>query len=308
MSTAETPIADLRREIDEIDTALHDLIIRRSEVAARIGALKNGGADGAPAEVKQGEKPGDGGGFIRPAREAAVLRRLVARHRGPLPAAVVVRLWRELMSALVRLQGPFAVAVYVPEQWPGYWDLARDHFGGNTPMTAHDTPSQVLSLVIDGLASVAVLPLPQQDDRDPWWRFLLRREAPRIIARLPFGDGSTPRGPAGVAFAGGRVAGEETGHDRSLFVLETSSEISRSALLTSLKAASLEVLLLLAWSDPADPATWLHLVEVEGFVTPADPRLGRLAKRRAEILRQIWPLGGYAAPFTRAELDGAGKS
>lgn len=305
MSSAEKPLEDLRREIDEIDTALHDLIMRRSELAAQIGAVKNGGqAGGQPAG-----KAAEGGSFIRPGREAAILRRLVARHRGPLPSAVVVQLWRELMSALLRLQTPFAVAVYAPEQWPGYWDLARDHFGSHTPITAHDTASQVLSLVIDGQASIGVLPLPQQDDRDPWWRFLLRREGPRIIARLPFGDGGTQRGPAVEALAVGRVAAEETGADRSFFVLETSSEVSRSALLSSLKAVSFEVDLLHVWQDDQiNPTTWLHLVEVEGFVRADDPRLGRLAKRRAEILRHVWPLGGYALPFTRAELGIADKA
>lgn len=306
MSSAETPISDLRREIDEVDTALHDLIMRRSELAARIGALKNGGAAplgeaGAPLRV-------DAASFIRPGREASILRRLVARHHGPLQAAVVVNIWRELMSALLRLQAPFSVAVYAPEQWPGYWDLARDHFGSHTPATAHDSCSQVLSLVIDGHASVGVLPLPQQDDRDPWWRFLLRRDAPRIIARLPFGDGATQRGPAVEALAVGRVTPEETGRDRSFFVLETTAEISRSALHSALKAALLEPLLVHVSRDPRDPATWLHLIEVEGYVRPDDARLARLAERRAEILRQIWPLGGYAVPFTKAELGIAEKA
>lgn len=298
MPSADTPIADLRREIDEIDTALHDLIMRRAAVAAEIGAVKNG---------RQGE---GGGSFIRPGREAAILRRLVDRHRGPLPAAVVVQLWRELMSALLRLQAPVSVAVYVPEQWPGFWDLARDHFGCHTPATAHETPSQVLSLLFDGPANIAVLPLPQQDDRDPWWRHLLRREGgPRIIARLPFGDGATQRGPAVEALAVGRVAAEETGRDRTLFVIETSAEISRSALSTSLKAASLDVTLMHGWQDDQiNPTTWLNLVEVEGFVPADDPRLAKLAKRRAEILRHIWPLGSYAVPFTRAELAAADKA
>src|SRR3546814_3611601 len=41
---------------DLIDTALHDLVMRRAEVAARIGAAKNGGA--SPDKALQG-KGGD---------------------------------------------------------------------------------------------------------------------------------------------------------------------------------------------------------------------------------------------------------
>ncbi|MHB1060127.1 MAG: chorismate mutase, partial [Rhodanobacter sp.] len=88
MSSPDTPIADLRREIDEIDTALHDLVMRRAEVAARIGAAKNGGGarDNALQDRALQDQAGvaeadarsaDGGSFIRPGREAAILRRLV---------------------------------------------------------------------------------------------------------------------------------------------------------------------------------------------------------------------------------------
>jgi len=127
MASADNPLDDLRRQIDGIDDALHDLLMRRAEIAERIGKLKSDNAGGAPAV------------FLRPGREAIVLRRLVARHRGALPKAVLVRLWRELVSALLRLQGPFAVAVQGAGHGPGCWELARDHFGSLTPITAHES-------------------------------------------------------------------------------------------------------------------------------------------------------------------------
>src|SRR5690606_24962150 len=115
------------------DAALHELLMRRSEIAANIGMFKEKG------DAKAVESP-----FLRPGREAVVLRRLIERHRGQLPKAVIIRMWREMMSALVRLQGPFAVAVYAPDQVSGYWDLAHDHFGSLTPITMHDSSGQVL--------------------------------------------------------------------------------------------------------------------------------------------------------------------
>ena len=294
MPPADSPIDDLRRQIDEIDDALHDLLMRRTEVAAEIGAVK--GNDGGSGAV--------GAGFLRPGREAMVLRRLVQRHRGLLPAAAVVRIWRELMSAVARLQGPLAVAIPGQDDQPGFWDLARDHFGSHTPISAHETTGQVLRAVIEGRATVGVLPLPQQDDRDPWWRQLMIRDAktPRIIARLPFGTPGTMRGGPVEALAVGRVPQERTGRDRSLFVLESTVEISRSALGAVLKSATLEVGSIHLWHDPHAPATWLHLIEVEGFLAANDPRLVRLAKGRGNALRQLCPLGGYAVPFSPAEL------
>jgi chorismate mutase-like protein len=112
--TDETPSLDaLRREIDEIDIAVHDLLMRRTSLGEKIGEVK-----------------GEGTAFIRPGREAQILRRLIARHSGPFPKVVVVRVWREIISALAALQGSFAVAVYVPAgAGEGLRALARAHYG-----------------------------------------------------------------------------------------------------------------------------------------------------------------------------------
>jgi chorismate mutase-like protein len=296
MPEGASAIETLRREIDALDSQMHDLLIRRSEVAARIGALKSGTGAGAAPRAN-----GHDGALLRPAREAIILRRLVERHRGPLPWGTVVRIWRELMSAVLRAQGPFAVAVYAPaaEVTGNYWDLARDHFGTHTPMSVHESALQVLRAVIDGSATVGILPLPRDDDSQPWWTHLMSADAstPRVCAKLPFGAPGIARGHAVEAFAVGRVAPEATGEDCSLFVLETAAETSRRALVEALQAASFAVSG--AWNcRPAqEPALAYHLVELAGFVTPEDERWRGLAARYGNSLRHTWPLGAYAVPL-----------
>ncbi len=71
MSADSNKLDDLRAEIDTIDESLHDLIMRRAEVVARVKDAKRGA----------------GGGVFRPGREAEVLRRLVGRHNMVLPSA-----------------------------------------------------------------------------------------------------------------------------------------------------------------------------------------------------------------------------
>jgi chorismate mutase-like protein len=292
MQSADAAIDDLRRQIDEIDTNLHDLLIRRADVVAQIGCLKGNGGEGGR------------NGFFRPGREAVILRRLVARHRGSLPKATIVRMWREMLSATLRQQGPFAVAVVAPAGNGGYWDVARDHFGSLTPATAHETANQVLRAVADGQASVGVLPLPREDEREPWWPVLVSRDAnqPRVIARLPFGALGNVRGGSAEALVIGRMAPEETGRDRSLLVVESTAEMSRSGLRALLVASALAPLLMHLWRDTNDPSTWYQLVEVDGCVRPADARLAALAAQRGGGIRRIWPVGGYAVPLSAAEL------
>ncbi|MBX6323053.1 MAG: chorismate mutase, partial [Rhodospirillaceae bacterium] len=211
MSQGAGAIEDLRREIDAIDTALHDLLIRRSEIAAEIGALK---ADAAGARPN-----GRAAAFMRPGREAVILRRLVERHRGPLPWGTIVRIWRELMSAALRVQGPFAVAVCEPDGAAGgYWDLTRDHFGAHTPTTAHATAEEVLRAVAEGRAGAGVLPVPRTGEPRPWWPRLADADAatPRVCARLPFGTPGVTRGGPVEALVVARVPPEAPGEDRSL--------------------------------------------------------------------------------------------
>lgn len=291
MPAPEDAIDALRREVDSIDDAMHDLLMRRAEVVARIGALKARSSGGA------------GEAFFRPGREARVLRRLVQRHRGPLPKPVVVRIWRELMAALLRLQAPFAVAVLASDQQVGLWDLARDHFGSLTPVTPYDSSGRVLRAVLEGQATVGVLPVPQQDEEDPWWRHLLGGETvPLVFGRLPFVPGGSARGGEVEALAVGLVPQDETGRDRSLFAIEVPAETSRATLADTIKAASLDLAGLHVWRNRAAPDRSLALLEIEGFVQPGDARLARLQRNRGDELRKVWPLGGYAVPFTAADL------
>jgi chorismate mutase len=299
MPEALPTLDDLRRQIDEIDVALQELIVRRAEVVTQVGELKNRISAGARAV------------HMRPAREAIILRRLVARHRGPLSKATLVRMWCELMSASLRLEGSFAVAVYMPSPAVGgYWDLARDYFGSLTHLIPRESARQALGAVFDGEASVAVLPMPQSTDTDHWWRLLLSRDAkaPRIVARLPFGARGSERGAPVEALVVGPILPEASGLDRSLIAVETAAELSRSALAAAFKAEDLDPTFRVFGVGPAETGGYLHLIEIPGFLSADDNRMARLARRLGPALQQVWTLGCYAEALTDAELGIASKA
>lgn len=282
---------DLRREIDELDDEMHDLLMRRTKLVEAIGALKK--SDGVPA--------------IRPGREAKILRRLMARHDGKFPRAQLVRIWREILSGTTRLQVDFAVAVHVPEEAPGLWDVARDHYGSFTPMTAFGTASQVLRAVTEGGASVGVLPLPQEGDVDPWWPQLVSADpqTPRVTTRLPFGLPGNARAGGLQALAIGRGAPEATGADRSLLVIDTSREISRTRLFAVLKSGNLEPNFLAAVAAGADAAA--NLIEFEGLISPEAGSLQKALVPLGAAVGRISFLGSYARPLTAEEMAGTAR-
>jgi len=284
MPSPKPTLDDLRREIDEIDDALHDLVMRRSAVVERIAGLK-------PTDRAS----------IRPAREAEILRRLVARHEGALPVAALVRMWREMIGALTRLQAPLIVAVYAPDDQRAFWDLARDHYGSATPMTAVNTPMAALRCVAEGTATVAVLPLPEEEDADPWWRYLFSTDtkAPRIISRLPFLSRSG-RGDEVDGLAIAVLPLEPTGDDRTFLGLELAENISRGRLKDLLDACGLVSQQLRTFHLPGSAGA-VHLVEADGFVAADDPRLESLSQRLGDALVRAQPLGAYAVPIAVVE-------
>ena len=71
------------------------------------------------------------------------MRQRLDTHQGPFPAAAVYRMWREMMCAFTLMQTPdIKIAICRPHDQPGYWDLARDHFGCQITFVANDTPAR----------------------------------------------------------------------------------------------------------------------------------------------------------------------
>jgi len=293
----ETPDLEmLRRRIDEIDDRLHDLLIERVAIVSRVADSKQRGGGVAPHQ---------------PAREAEILRRLVARNNGAMPAASLVRIWRELLAATTRMQGAFTVAVYAPPAGPGFWDIARDHYGSHTPMLTFGSATQVIRAVAEGRATVGVLPMPQEEEADPWWRQLLsgREATPHVIARLPFGGRGNARSDSGDALAIGRGAALPTGRDRTLIATENAPNISRGRLFSILTGLDLRCTFIasgIASSGHEEGGNML--IEIDGFVAPDDPRLDRFRAQLGAALYRLLPLGGYAVPLSAAELSPAGSS
>ena len=289
MLPTPSDLAELRRCLDEIDDKLHDLLIKRAEVVSVVAASKREGKLAA----------------FQPGREAQIIRRLVDRHSGDFPVATLVRMWREMLAATVQLQSTFAVAVFAPIESQGFWDLARDHYGSHTPMSAYHSIGQVIRAVTEGRASVGVLPMPQEGETDPWWRHLLSKDedAPRVVARLPFGGRGNARTDGAGALAIGRGVQQETGQDRVLVAAESSTDISRGRILRTISSLGL-VCTFFASYEHADSA--VNLIEIEGFVPITDPRLDSFRNQLGGALHRLLPFGGYAVPLSAAVLAKSG--
>jgi chorismate mutase len=243
-AASDADLAALRAEIDTLDDALHDLLMRRADVVARLAASR-----------AKGDGPA-----IRPGREAAILRRLLARHAGPLPRAALVRLWRELLAATTSMQGPLNVAAWLPEAGV---EVLRGHLGLAAPIRRFGTDAAAIAACDAGQAALVALPAAGR-----WWRTHFPSRL-HVIARLPFfGDA------AETVFLLSPTPPDASGDDRSLVRVPAGRGEA------GLEAEGLGGRVLLHEQD-------LVLVEVPGLLAAGDPRLASLG---ATVL------GGYAAP------------
>lgn len=278
-----TDLGDLRRNLDRIDDQLHALLMQRTFIVEEVARRKANG--NLPA--------------LHPEREAEILRRLARNHAGGFPLPALLRIWREIVSATIPLQRPdFAIAVHVPDEsrGSGYWDLARDHFGSYTPMLPYPSATQVIQAVTDRRATAGILPVPQEGEAAPWWPTILSDLAPKVIARLPFGDRGNLRHDPGDAFAVGYTDFRPTGGgDRSLIVAELVAEASRARLFAAIEEAGFSCTGFVSFQE--NGATRVMLFEIGDHLADGDPRLATLAERLGAAVGRLIPLGGYAVPF-----------
>ena len=288
--TLDPSLETVRKEIDAIDVALHDLIVRRTDLVEKVRRIKR------DWPVK-----------IQPSREAEIVYHLLARHSGPFPKRELIAIWRLLITATLSFEGPFSVAVLVSEAAGSTWDVARDHFGAYTPISRHGSVRAVIEAVRRQEATVGVLPLPSQDDTDPWWRHLLTThpDAPKIIARLPFAGPSNAREGGREALVICPLAVVATGRDRTLLGADGKGELSAGQLAQALRQAGLAPTFLASWRETDPPFASVFCAEVEGYVGADDPRLAAVCQRYEGTLNRLIWLGASAEPPTAQEL-GAG--
>jgi chorismate mutase-like protein len=280
--TLERKLESLRAQIDAIDDSIHDLLMQRAALSDQVRV------------TKQGQRPI----LFRAGREAAILKRLIARHEGPLPPEAVVQVWREIIASSTRLQGPFRVAIYAPVGAEHALDLARAHFGVLTPLVPMSSVGPVLAALADDHAQLGLLPLPEERPDEPWWRGFGAGgpDALQILARLPY----AATAPQPSALIVGRQAFEPTGEDRGYLVIETDSEVSRARLSAAMAASDLKPVGFPAEVRIADGrghARLTLLVETEDYAGPDDPRLGRLRETAGESIIGVRSIGGYAVPL-----------
>ncbi len=259
-----TPLDEARAAVDAVDDQLLALVAERARLADVIAAAKTGAAAGAA---------------MRPAREAALIRRLVANAPKDVDPSIIVEVWRALIAGNLRRQKPVEVFAGGAPDVTRHFDLARRHFGAFTRISRADDARATLTRMIETPGSAAVLPFPGSSGPGMWWPILAESKfhGAAIVAALP--ALGLPGGPEGAVVMSGAVL-EPSGQDTTLaLAFDPHHKCTRGMNESGLKGREVA------------RARTLLMIEFEGYVAEDDRRLVALGKSGLDGVRIV---GVYA--------------
>lgn len=133
---------DIRRQIDEIDRDLLDLLNRRADLVHEVGVVKKR----------------DGLQIYAPEREESLLRRLISMNQGRLSESSIRAIYREIMSAALALEDDLKIAYLGPE---GTWthQAAIKKFGHSVSYSPQPNFADVFDQVTRRSADYGVVPI-----------------------------------------------------------------------------------------------------------------------------------------------------
>jgi len=156
-------------------------------------------------------------------------------------------------------------------------------------------PAQAIAEVASGVATAAVLPMPS--DGEPasaaWWLGLMTGKEPRVhvVGMLPFWSSRPEDAPRVEAVVVAAIPPDPSGADRSLLGLAIAPDLGRARLAAALASAGLSAGRIILAQEPGEACAHA-LIDVEDYITDADPRLGAIRP----VQRVPLVLGAYAVP------------
>jgi len=135
-------IEDIRKEIDEIDSQLVELLNKRAKKVLKIAKIKR----------KEGEE------IYSPGREKAIIRRLLAQNKGPLPNEQLKEIVRCVLKNFLSLERKLKVAYFGPPAT--FTHLAAiKQFGNSADLIPAKNIREIFSLVEKRQVDYGVVPI-----------------------------------------------------------------------------------------------------------------------------------------------------
>ena len=261
-------LLEYRKQIDEIDQKIIDLLKARMEVVAEVGKFKEKAKDRF---------------FIKSSREADMIKNLTNKIGDYLPKSVIVTIWRKIITSANVLEQNLKIGIYNPQNLSKYYYLTREYYGDFMPIINFDNCAEIFSEITKNNLQLAVFALPNNDGSSQWWIDLANQNSElKIFAKFPFLKYEKNQNQDEDLVVLGIKEAEKSQSDRTLLVINSPGNSLEKILEEFGFSAKI-----LAKNEQN------YLVEIDGFFQQNDEKIQSLANPKINL--KI--IGHYPTPI-----------
>jgi chorismate mutase len=248
MTKISKELLGFRREIDKIDLKILKLLEERMEIVKEVGKFKN---------KKKHQF------FIKSAREADMINKLVKNSSNNIFNETIISIWRKIITNANLLEQEIKIALCNPEKNNDYIYVLREYFNNLVPISNFKNTADVIHSLEKNEFQIAAFSLPkspEHSNNNKWWVNFTANNDIKIYAKTSFKES----GALNLVLAANKKV-EESESDNTLSVIEFSKKISENEVTTSLKSAGFNFKILDKSNSSKINNIDLYLIELKGF-------------------------------------------
>ena len=281
-------LALFREQIDEIDLKILNLLKDRMAVIKNVGDLKK----------SYNEKF-----YIRSNREADMIKNLVNLAENKFPKSAIINIWRKIITTANMNEQELRIAIHNPKNISDYTYLIREYYNNDVPIINYDSANSVVSDLENNNAQIGIFALPssndesdkKEDTKENWWISLANnRIGLKIFAKIPFVEfEQKDKNVNSIQLVATAIKEpEKSNSDNTIITIETSKEITKSAILSALKEVELDGKILKSAQIIQFDGIKFHLIELKGFYLENDLILKKFSQTKIKPYVKV--LGHFA--------------
>lgn len=281
-------LALFREQIDEIDLKILNLLKDRMAVIKNVGDLKK----------SYNEKF-----YIRSNREADMIKNLVNLAENKFPKSAIINIWRKIITTANMNEQELRIAIHNPKNISDYTYLIREYYNNDVPIINYDSANSVVSDLENNNSQIGIFALPssneesdkKEDTKENWWISLANnRIGLKIFAKIPFVEfEQKDKNPNSIQLVATAIKEpEQSNSDNTIITIETSKDITKSAILSALKEVELDGKILKSAQIIQFDGIKFYLIELKGFYLENDEILKKFSQTK--IKPYIKVLGHFA--------------
>ena len=281
-------LALFREQIDEIDLKILGLLKDRMAVIKNVGDLKK----------SYNEKF-----YIRSNREADMIKNLVNLAENKFPKSAIINIWRKIITTANMNEQELRIAIHNPKNISDYTYLIREYYNNDVPIINYDSANSVVSDLENKNAQIGIFALPssndesdkKEDTKENWWISLANnRIGLKIFAKIPFVEfEQKDKNVNSIQLVATAIKEpEKSNSDNTIITIETSKEITKSAILSALKEVELDGKILKSAQIIQFDGIKFHLIELKGFYLENDEIFKKFSQTKIKPYVKV--LGHFA--------------